>query len=533
MKIDRTKVKDKINESYLDFLSNKDVFDQLSWDVHLHIYTRWSVTTDKKMFPKGDSIFGRHPRYDEWFWTKNKTLLIKLNHHNPNQNIVGGTLKFYFTFLKSERFLWTKTPYYVTSEEFFLDFENSKSFLYPKGNYNIKTHLGSEQLLVNDELSNIIKNLHEIRTNILGNSIDFNDFDKLDLSGYDSKTKMKLLKHSKNHDLLFNHFEYSNDDGKVQVSYKKTKKDILDSSELITNLLNDWFLHCIERYQLRNKIKSDVSNKEYRTIILKSNTYYDNYKCKNIEILKWYDKLSNGFIPEISFERFFNIEKRKKIKPILDMLSDINSKESEVLTLVEENLFEPKIYMELLNKNKLEIKGQEEKILSDLVSIELFLKSNYTSILTIREVISKEYSEQIINHKLDQLKRIIERNNRLLIKSIEILTNVINKDMIEFYRNRIIFDDLNVFETNWENKTLLKLSEISTNIEKVNEKLDSLENTLIEGIDYLQFNMSTFNQNTINGLNSLKSSVQFGNFINVLNLYQNYKTNKNTKGLRE
>ena len=215
------------------------------------------------------------------------------------------------------------------------------------------------------------------------------------------------------------------------------------------------------------------------------------------------------------------------------MLSDINSKESEVLTLVEENLFEPKIYMELLNKNKLEIKGQEEKILSDLVSIELFLKSNYTSILTIREVISKEYSEQIINHKLDQLKRIIERNNRLLIKSIEILTNVINKDMIEFYRNRIIFDDLNVFETNWENKTLLKLSEISTNIEKVNEKLDSLENTLIEGIDYLQFNMSTFNQNTINGLNSLKSSVQFGNFINVLNLYQNYKTNKNTKGLRE
>jgi len=67
------------------------------------------------------------------------------------------------------------------------------------------------------------------------------------------------------------------------------------------------------------------------------------------------------------------------------------------------------------------------------------------------------------------------------------LTNVINKDMIEFYRNRIIFDDLNVFETNWENKTLLKLSEISTNIEKVNEKLDSLENTLIEGIDYLNF----------------------------------------------
>ena len=106
------------------------------------------------------------------------------------------------------------------------------------------------------------------------------------------------------------------------------------------------------------------------------------------------------------------------------------------------------------------------------------------------------------------------------------------KNLLTFYKIYEIFDQLNVFNSNWENK----LSEKFDNLEDHLKKLISSNKKVSEGLRNLTYvtqkGFKGLEQNITSELSSINYSIKFNNLLTTILTYQNYKINKNTKSLR-
>ena len=130
--------------------------------------------------------------------------------------------------------------------------------------------------------------------------------------------------------------------------------------------------------------------------------------------------------------------------------------------------------------------------------------------------------------------------NLLLFNSLNLITTLVNDDRITFYKLYEKFDKINIYNSNYENQLLNKLTSLNNNISELNSNINTLMieindmgDRIIDSIDNLSYVTEETNTILDNQLTKVNSSIQTNNLLSVINLYQNSRINKNIKSLKK
>jgi hypothetical protein len=115
------------------------------------------------------------------------------------------------------------------------------------------------------------------------------------------------------------------------------------------------------------------------------------------------------------------------------------------------------------------------------------------------------------------------------------ITSLIDSDLISFYEIYECFDQLGVFNSNWENDVSGKLSNIGEGIKDLMYSIYHMEQSIVNSLDNLSYvTQDSFQdlRNSIDSqLSSIDSSIQCNNLLTGIQTYQMYRINQNTKGI--
>jgi hypothetical protein len=113
------------------------------------------------------------------------------------------------------------------------------------------------------------------------------------------------------------------------------------------------------------------------------------------------------------------------------------------------------------------------------------------------------------------------------------ITSLVESDLITFYEIYECFDQLGVFNSNWENEVSNKLTDIGDGIRDLMYSIYQMENKIVNSIDNLTYvTQDSFSQlqgSVEKQLSSIDSSIQCNNLLTGIQTYQMYKINQNTK----
>jgi hypothetical protein len=217
---------------------------------------------------------------------------------------------------------------------------------------------------------------------------------------------------------------------------------------------------------------------------------------------------------------------RKKIS----ILKKLDRDENGLVDLVDGESFN-----RLLNKNQKDIIEIDKNYIQKFVKISIYLKTKKNNTQKIFESINDTKNDRELNELVNLLKNQIHTYELLVFHSISMITSLVESDLITFYEIYECFDQLGVFNSNWEYEVSNKLSNIGDGIKDLMYSIYEMENKIVDSIENLTYTtQDSFNdlQMSISrDLNDIDSSIQVNNLLTGIQTYQMYKINKNTKGL--
>lgn len=192
--------------------------------------------------------------------------------------------------------------------------------------------------------------------------------------------------------------------------------------------------------------------------------------------------------------------------------------------------------------DKLLVRHQKDIILIDKNYIHQFVKvSNFIKIKrentqSIFETICKSKDDNELNERVNLLKNQIHAFNLLIFHSLNLITSLLESDLVTFYEIYESFDKLGMYNSNWENQISDKLKNIETKLDDLMISIYQMELTLVHELSQLKYitqeSFKELNSNVTKQLSSIESSINFNNLLTGIQTYQLYKINKNTKTLR-
>jgi len=262
--------------------------------------------------------------------------------------------------------------------------------------------------------------------------------------------------------------------------------------------------------------------------------------------------------PEIRFlQEFldkFSSEVDKRIKKILNTEEESKEKENQQLeslkksqnSLLQEfdkdgngevDLIEGESFNKLLNKNQKSILEIDKNYIQKFVKISIYLKTKKSNTQKIFDSIKDTKNDTELNELLNLLKNQIHTYELLVFHSISMITSLVESDLITFYEIHECFDQLGVFNSNWENEVSNKLTDISDGIKDLMYSIYQMENKIVNSINNLTYvtqdSFEELNNSVNKQLSIIDSSIKFNNLLTGIQTYQMYKINQNTKGLRQ
>ncbi len=271
----------------------------------------------------------------------------------------------------------------------------------------------------------------------------------------------------------------------------------------------------------RNKIKCTVKIDEhlsYRKNISNLEILSDCDKKIYNHIKKIYSDLIEDTIEEIKRRR--NITYETCIKEL-----DENN-DSEI------DLFENEL-IKILEQNQEKIILKDRNYVQQFIKISSYLNTKKNNIQVIFNSLKELKTDFQIEERKGLIKNQIFTYELLLFNSINMLTALIDDNMIVFFEIYEKFDKLNIFNSNWENEISNKLNNIDKKLDDVINSIDKMETKLVHEIQNLSYTtQSSFDNLNISvskHLSEINSKLNINNLLNGIQTYQLYKINKNTK----
>ena len=318
--------------------------------------------------------------------------------------------------------------------------------------------------------------------------------------------------------------------------------------------------------------KGWLGSKNYKTKILYNSQRWTRKILKNIEWgsngLKYFPVESNGEmiyrkIPDLSIsienvknlfkseiankKRLEIIEKNEKElektklkeKLKIDKLIKFNSSVDKLISKLDKDgngeidLIDGETFNKLLTKNQKNIIEIDKNYIQKFVKISIYLKTKKTNIQRIFITIKNSINKDDLNESVKLLNNQIQTYELLVFHSISMITSLVESDLITFYEIYESFDQLGIFNSNWENEVSNKLSDIGEEIKELMYSINSMEDKIVHSLDNLTYttqdSFSDLNNSITSQLGSIDSSIKFNNLLTGIQTYQMYKINKNTK----
>jgi len=131
------------------------------------------------------------------------------------------------------------------------------------------------------------------------------------------------------------------------------------------------------------------------------------------------------------------------------------------------------------------------------------------------------------------------------------IVSLTDSDLITFYEIYECFDQLGVFNSNWENEVSTNLLNINSSIDEVNQSIINFGHDITTGLRNLMYSINEKERKIIHSLEKLtyttqdsfrnlnksvsdqlfnvNSNLNFNNILTGIQTYQMYKINQNTK----
>lgn len=225
-------------------------------------------------------------------------------------------------------------------------------------------------------------------------------------------------------------------------------------------------------------------------------------------------------------------EKNKSIhqKNILEIISQLDKDQNGEVDLVDGESFN-----KILNKNQQTIIEIDKNYIQKFVKITMYLKTKKINTQKIFKSIGETKDEVELTELVNLLKNQIHTYELLVFHSISMITSLVKSDLITFYEIYECFDQLGVFNSNWENEVSNKLTNIGEGIRDLMYSIYQMESKIVNSIDNLTYvtqdSFKELNISVNNQLSSIDSSIKFNNLLTGIQTYQMYKINQNTKGI--
>lgn len=247
------------------------------------------------------------------------------------------------------------------------------------------------------------------------------------------------------------------------------------------------------------------------------------------ELLAEYDlqkiNLENARLKLIEEERLLKLDFHKK-----NALTNLDKDGNGQVDLIDGESFN-----RLLNKNQKTIIEIDKNYIQKFVKISIYLKTKRKNTQTIFESIRDTVNEEELNELVSLLKNQIHTYELLVFHSISMITSLVQGDLITFYEIYECFDQLSVFNSNWENEISNKLTDIGDGIKELMYAIYEMENRLVDSIENLTYiTQDSFGDLTksVNlQLAEINTSLDINNLLTGIQTYQMYRINQNTKRL--
>ena len=194
-------------------------------------------------------------------------------------------------------------------------------------------------------------------------------------------------------------------------------------------------------------------------------------------------------------------------------------------------------YMKLLKKYQKDILVKDRNYVQQFIKISNHIKTKRENIQNLFNLIKKSSNLTDLDEWIEILKTQSHSLELVFFHSINMITSLVEDDMITFYEIYESFDKLNMFNSNWENEVSQKLTNIEDGLDDLIYSIQNMENNIVNVIGNLSYvtqeSFNQLNQSVIKELRSIDSSIQFNNLLTGIQTYQMYKINKNTKNLNK
>lgn len=203
-------------------------------------------------------------------------------------------------------------------------------------------------------------------------------------------------------------------------------------------------------------------------------------------------------------------------------------------------LIDGESFKKLLHKNQQKIIDIDKNYIQNFVKISIYLNTKRENTQKIFVTIKDTKNIAELNELVGLLKNQIHAFELLVFHSINLITSLVESDLITFYEIYECFDQLGVFNSNWQNEVSNKLTNIEVGISNIGERIRDLmysihqmEINIIESLGNLSYvteeSFKELNVSVNKQLSSIDSSIKFNTLLTVIQTYQMYKVNQNTK----
>ena len=190
-------------------------------------------------------------------------------------------------------------------------------------------------------------------------------------------------------------------------------------------------------------------------------------------------------------------------------------------------------FMILFKKHQKKIIEVDKQYIQNFVKISSYLNTKRKNIQDVFSSIKKTENQSQLDENVGILKNQIHTYELLLFHSLNMITSIVEDDLIIFYEIYESFDKLNMFNSNWENEVSQQLKNIGDGLSNLMYSINSMERNIVGGLNELSYvtqeGFSDLNNSVTRELNSIDSSIKFNNLLTGVQTYQMYKINKNTK----
>ena len=208
-----------------------------------------------------------------------------------------------------------------------------------------------------------------------------------------------------------------------------------------------------------------------------------------------------------------NPELKKELSILLNADDDINLIPSEP-------------FLKLLENNETFIFDKNADYLLKFVKLDSFLSTKRKSLINIHKEVINTKDEDFIFRTIPVLIKQIEYYNQLLLLSINMLVALKNNKMILFFKIYETFDQIGVFDSNWEKSLLNKMDELNISIKDLVNQIQQMEMRLHQKIEDLGFEIQSsidqMKENVIEEVSSIKN-LDNGSASSILSLINTFQ----------